>query len=130
MYELLEMLGRSNSSSSPGEPEPFTTQRLRAAVTPERVAAMRRVTVDEVCARLKQLTMRMCMLLAAGPSKQDFLSDSIEAVVNEYGEYGLLLHVAVDRVALQLGAWRRRQPAAPCCCCSCSCCLAWQAHVA
>lgn len=109
------MLGRS-SSSSPNEPEPFTTQRLRAAVTPERVAAMRSATVNEVCTNLKQLTMRMYMLLAAGQHKQEFFRDSIEAVVNEYGEYGLLLHVAADWVSLQIGAWHWQQE--PCCSCS------------
>lgn len=103
MYELLQLLGRSSDKDKSGEEEPFTTQRLRAAVTPERVAAMRKTTVEEAAAHLKQLTMRMCMLLAGGPSKAHLFRDSIEAVVNEYGEYGLLLHVAVDWVALQIG---------------------------
>lgn len=113
MYELLKLLGRS--SSSQGD-EPFTTQRLRAAVTPERVAAMRNTTVEEVAAHLKQLTMRMCMLLAGGPHKAHLFSDSIEAVVNEYGEYGLLLHVAADRINLQIGAhWElQKQPPGLC----------------
>lgn len=105
----MERIGRSNSNSnsnsgSNADEEPFTTQRLRAAVTPERVAAMRRTTVEEVAAHLKQLTMRMFMLLGGGPSKASYFSDTLEAVVNEYGEYGLLLHVAADRIALQLGA--------------------------
>lgn len=97
------MLGRGKSSSKSDEPEPFTTQRLRAAVTPERVAAMRSATVEEVAAHLKHLTMRMCMLLRGGPCKAHLFSDSIEAVVNEYGEYGLLMHVAADWISLQIG---------------------------
>jgi hypothetical protein len=104
VYELLGMLGRDRNSSGDG-PEPFTTQRLRAAVTPERVAAMRATTVSEVAARLKSLTMRMCMLLAGGPGKAHLFADSIEAVVNEYGEYGLLLHVAADWINLEIGGW-------------------------
>lgn len=94
------MLGRSNSS---GEDEPFTTQRLRGAVTPERVEAMRNLTVEEVVGTLRQLTMRMCMLLAGGPNKAHLFSDSIEAVVNEYGEFGLLMHVAADWLSLHIG---------------------------
>lgn len=108
VYELLGMLGRDSSSASDG-PEPFTTQRLRAAVTPERVAAMRATTVSEVAAHLKDLTMRMCMLLAGGPGKAHLFSDSIEAVVNEYGEYGLLLHVAADWINLEIGGWAGRE---------------------
>lgn len=107
VYELLGMLGRDKSSAGDG-PEPFTTQCLRAAVTPERVAAMRSTTVQEVAAHLKQLTMRMCMLLTGGAGKAHLLSDSIEAVVKEYGEYGLLLHVAADWISLQIcerGCW-------------------------
>jgi hypothetical protein len=96
------MLGRPNSS---GEDEPLTTQWLRAAVTPERVAAMRSMTLEQAAAHLKQLTMRMCMLLVGGTGKAHLFSDSIEAVVNEYGEFGLLLHVAADWLSLQIGEY-------------------------
>jgi hypothetical protein len=64
---------------------------------------MRIATVEEVAAHLKHLTMRMCMLLTGGPCKAHLFSDSIEAVVNEYGEYGLLMHVAADWISLQIG---------------------------
>jgi hypothetical protein len=95
------MLGRSDSS---GEDQPLTTQWLRAAVTPERVAAMRGMTLEEVVAHLKQLTMRMCMLLVGGADKAHLFNGSLEAVVNEYGEFGMLLHVAADRVNHRIGA--------------------------
>jgi hypothetical protein len=98
------MLGRSDSS---GEDEPLTTQWLRAAVTPERVAAIRSMTLEEVVAHLKQLTMRMCMLLVGGADKAHLFNESLEAVMNEYGEFGLLLHVAADWLNLQIGRCRK-----------------------
>lgn len=82
VHELMGMLSSDSCGRSEGgQDEPFTTQRLRAAVTPERVAAMRQATVEEVAATLKQLTMRMCMVLAAGTSKAKYLADSIEQAV-------------------------------------------------
>jgi hypothetical protein len=101
---MMGMLGRPESS---GKDAPLTTQWLRAGVTPERVAAMRSMTLEQVAATLKQLTMRMCMLLMGGSDKAHLFNESLEAVVNEYGQFGTLLHVAADRVNHQIGGWCR-----------------------
>jgi hypothetical protein len=97
---MMGMLGRPDSSS---KDVPLTTQWLRAAVTPERVAAVHSMTLEQVAATLKQLTMRMCMLLVSGLNKAHLFNESLEVVMNEYGEFGLLLHVAADWLNLQIG---------------------------
>jgi hypothetical protein len=61
------------------------------------------MTPEQVAATLKQLTMHVCMLLMSGSNKAHLFNESLEAVLNEYGEFGLLLHVAADRLALQIG---------------------------
>jgi hypothetical protein len=110
---------------------------MRAAFTPQRVAEVRNYSLAQVVQHLQRLTMKLALLLQTdddasgsnrsgsaandsvdGSSMHDDeedapprLSYSIDGVVDEYTELAMLLHVASDKVNLQLG---ERAPAAAC----------------
>lgn len=59
--------------------------------------------LSRFAAKLRSLTMRLSHLLHTPPAKLALLATSMEDVVFEYGEMGMLLHVAADRSNLEIG---------------------------
>jgi hypothetical protein len=120
---MLEEVGRAARAADEGES--YTSRCMRAAFTPQRVAEVRNYSLAQVVQHLQRMTMKLALLLqtddnaAAGATgsasnsadcssmdEEDAppqLSFSIDGVVDEYTELAMLLHVASDKVNLQLG---------------------------
>jgi hypothetical protein len=127
VHAMLEEVGRAARAAD--EEESYTSRCMRAAFTPQCVAKVRSYSLAQVVQHLQRLTMKLALLLqmddeasgrnssgsaangsADGSSMQDDeedapprLSYSIDGVVDEYTELAMLLHVASDKVNLQLG---------------------------
>lgn len=102
--------------SQPRPDDPYTSQCMRRAFTPERVQQVRNMSVKQVVDQLRQLTMKVAMALqaeadadaqdnddnddAVGPS---LLSYTVHDIVDEYTELAMLLHVVSDKANLELG---------------------------
>jgi hypothetical protein len=126
---MLEEVGRA--ACAVDEEESYTSRCMRAAFTPQRVAEVRSYSLAQVVQHLQRMTMQLALLLqnddgaAAGGTASGSgsvsasaecsnveeeeapppLSFSIDGVVDEYTELAMLLHVASDKVNLQLGEW-------------------------
>ncbi|KAF8066270.1 leucine--tRNA ligase [Scenedesmus sp. PABB004] len=125
VHELLRQLG----SSSASEDEPYTTQSMRAAVTPERIAQVSAASVEDIAAHLRSLTARVRTALAAADADADADADigagaapapvpapqslagvvddaacGLDDVVDQYSRFSMLMHVAADRQTMELGA--------------------------
>jgi hypothetical protein len=126
VHAMLEDVGRAARAAD--EEESYTSRCMRAAFTPQRVAEVRGYSLAQVVQQLQRLTMKLALLLqtddAAGGSGSSStptgsadgssmheeddeappqLSYNIDGVMDEYTELAMLLHVASDKVNLQLG---------------------------
>lgn len=128
VHAMLEDVGRAAARAA-DEEESYTSRCMRAAFTPQRVSEVRGYSLAQVVQQLQSLTMKLALLLQhdngaacgarsgsgsmGGSNMQQqqeedeelppALSFGIDGVVDEYTELAMLLHVASDKVNLQLG---------------------------
>jgi hypothetical protein len=96
-FDLLQHAGHAAACLT-NEPNSSTaaavnTQRLRASVTPESVLEVQQASTKELAVELQQLTQRLALLRVAeaAPRSGVDMADSLEAAVEQYGQFCMLL---------------------------------------
>jgi hypothetical protein len=96
-FDLLQHAGHA-ATCLPNEASSSTavavnTQRLRAAVSPEAVLEVQQASTKELAVKLQQLTQRLALLRVAEdqPRPGVDLTDTLEAAVEQYGQFCMLL---------------------------------------
>jgi hypothetical protein len=96
-FDLLQHAGHAASclpnKASSSTAAAVNTQRLRASVAPEAVLEVQQASTKELAVKLQQLTRRLALLRVAGdvPRSGVCMTDSLEAAVEEYGQFCMLL---------------------------------------
>jgi hypothetical protein len=96
-FDLLQHAGHAASclpdKASSSTAAAVNTQRLRASVAPEAVLEVQQASTKELAVKLKQLTRRLALLRVAEavPRPGVVMTNSLEAAVEEYGQFCMLL---------------------------------------
>lgn len=98
-HELMTML-RGTEQDSPAE-LPYTQKRLHAAVTPQRIAEVQAMSVDQVADEMRQLVQQIDLCLSRPEPGCSDLAPLSQAM-DKYTDLSLLLHIANDAACLKL----------------------------